>query len=267
VALAERFSTFWSRRAPYGWLHENFVAAVERLPAWPEPEAYDDLAASVPTGASLPRFVRQTRTALERWGGYEMHVAQTRSVPTRPRSWHDFFNMAVWAHFPRVRWALNAIHVDGALGPIDPRNGRAPAQNVAAHFDESGLIVASSSRELLQELEALHFKRVFWERRAELGATTRFWVTGHGMLESLLAPHPRLSGKAVLLELAREPAAYRVAELREHVDARVAALIGGWRSVAPALAPLPLLGVPGYADNDAAGFYDDESYFRFERRQ
>jgi hypothetical protein len=216
--------------------------------------------------ALLPRFVMQERAALERLGGYEQQVARTRTVPTRKQSWHDFFNMAVWAHFPRLRWALNALHVDQTLGPIDPRNGRAPQQNVAAQFDESGVVIASSSADLLRELAALQFKRVFWERRAELLATTRCWVTGHGMLESLLAPHPALSGKAVLLELPRAPGLYEADELRESVDARVAELIASWRAAAPLLAPLPLLGVPGYADNGSAEFYDDERYFRFQRR-
>lgn len=260
--------TDWCRRAPYGHFHESFIAKVERLTAFPEPETYDELASRVPRPepSPLPRFVRQERAALQRFGGYERHVAQARAVPTRPHSWHDFFNMAVWAHFPRLRWALNAVHVDDTLGPVDPRNGRAPAQNVAAQLDESGVVIASSSPELLGALEALRFKHVFWERRPELGATTRFYVVGHGMLESLLTPHPRLSGKAVLLELPRAPGAYDADELREWVDARTAATIGAWRTVPPALAPLPLLGVPGYADNAFAEFYDATDYFRFERR-
>jgi hypothetical protein len=266
-ALSERFSSEWCRRAPYGFLHPDFVAALERRSAWPEPESYDDLAARVPHAASttLPSFVRQERAALERFGGYEQHVAQARAVPTRPRSWHDFFNMAIWAHFPRLRWALNAIHVDPTLGPIDPRNARAPAQNVASQLDESGIIIASSSSDLLHHLAALRFKQVFWERRAEFTASTRCWVIGHGMLESLLSPHPRLSGKALLLELPHEPEVYAADELRESIDARVAAIIDGWRGSAPALAPLPLLGLPGYAEAQDAEFYDDASYFRFER--
>lgn len=267
LALAARFSTDWCRRAPYGLLHENFVTAVERLSCWPEPEAYDELAATVPQSGELPGFVRQERAALVRFGGYEEHVAKARSVPTRPQSWHDFFNMAVWAHFPRLRWALNAIHVDTQLGPVDPRNGRAPAQNVAAQLDESGVIVASSEPDLLQALVDLRFKSVFWERRSELCATTQFWVIGHGMLESLLSPHPRLSGKAILLPLPRAPRMYAAEELRQSVDASVAESISAWRSSVPVLAPLPLLGIPGYADNDASSFYDDESYFRFQRRQ
>jgi hypothetical protein len=272
--LESRFFTDWCRRAPYSSLHASFLAAIEPLTAWPSPQEYDGLAARVPRapldadGASIavPRFVAQDRLELERLGGYEPHVASTRAVPTRARNWHDFFNMAVWAHFPRVRWALNALHVDGALGPVDPRNGRAPPQNVAAQFDESGLIVAGSSAGLLAELRALRFKHVFWERRQELLATTRFWVVGHGMLESLLTPHLGLSGKAVFVELPRAPASYVSDDLRFRVDADVAELIAGWRGHSPALDPVPFLGVPGYADNDAPDFYDDTRYFRFQRR-
>jgi DUF3025 family protein len=271
-ALEARFSNDWCRRAPYSSLEPCFLGAVERLSDWPEPSAYDGLAALVPQAPlaaeqRLPRFVAQDRAALQRLGGYEPHVARERAVPTRERSWHDFFNMAIWAHFPRLRWALNALHVDGTLGPIDPRNGRAPQQNVAAQFDESGVIVASTSRQLLTDLRELKFKRVFWDARAELLQTTRFWVIGHGMLESLLAPHPALSGKALLIELPRAPDAYAADELRRELDASVAERIYGWRDGAPLLDPLPLLGVPGYSSNNGSPeFYDNERYFRFQRR-
>jgi hypothetical protein len=233
------------------------------------PEHYDALARLVPPGdgVALPRFVAQDREALRRSGGYEQHVAQSRAVPTRERSWHDFFNMAVWAHFPRVRWALNAIHVDRGLGPVDPRNGRAPAQNVASQLDESGIIVASSSPELLSALHELRFKYVFWQRRAELLATTRVWIVGHGSLESLLTPHLGLASKAVLLDLPRPPASYDDDDaLRIATDERVAALVSGWRTNVPLLDPVPLLGLPGFADNSAPEFYDDSRYFRFARR-
>lgn len=273
LPIESRFFTDWCRRAPYASLHESFLTAIEPLTAWPAPEQYDDLAARVPRAAleagavAVPRFVVQDRQELARLGGYEPHVARTRAVPTRARNWHDFFNMAVWAHFPRVRWALNALHVDGALGPVDPRNGRAPEQNVAAQFDESGLIVASSSAELLAALGGLSFKTVFWERREELLSTTRFWVVGHGMLESLLTPHLGLSGKALFVQLPRAPASYAADELRFGVDALVAERIAAWRGGPPVLAPVPLLGIPGYADNAAPAFYDDTRYFRFERRR
>jgi hypothetical protein len=274
LSIEARFFTAWCEWAPYAEFHPQFTSAVRCLTAWPKPEQYDALASQVPqaTGdaacgvAELPRFVAQDRQALQHLGGYEQHVARLHAVPTRERSWHDYFNMAVWAHFPRLRWALNAVHVDDTLGPIDPRNGRAPPQNVAAQFDESGIIVVSSAPELLTELGALRFKHVFWERRQALLATTRFWIVGHGMLESLLTPHRGLSAKAVLIELPRAPGAYDADELRCQIDAQVASQIYAWRTGAPVLAPLPVLGIPDYAENAAPDFYDDARYFRFERR-
>jgi hypothetical protein len=97
-------------------------------------------------------------------------------------------------------------------------------------------------------------------------ATTQFWIVGHGTLESLLTPHLGLASKALLLELPSAPGSYDPDELRCAVDRRVAELIGAWRGRAPVLDPIPLLGIPDYADNAAAEFYDDARYFRFQRR-
>jgi hypothetical protein len=266
--LNASFETEWLSRAPFTSLHVRFSEQLGSFGTWPDPTQYDLLAHSVPrtvdASADLPRFVPYDRRAVATAGGYEEHVARFRAVPTRARDWHDFFNMAVWAHFPRVRWALNAIHVDTSHGPVDPRNGRTHQQSVAAQFDESGMIVASNSSSLLDDLRALRFKRVFWERRAELLETTRFWVVGHGLLESLLAPHLALASKAVFI--ARDELPRDDDTSRQQLDVEVSAIIRGWCAGAPRLEPIPVLGIPGYADNACADFYDDARYFRFRRR-
>jgi hypothetical protein len=256
----------WLTRQPYRDFHPCFRSALERFSAWPAPELYDELARQVPQAADaqLPRFVTEDRDVLRGLGGYEQHVAKLRAVPTRPGKWHDFFNMSVWAHFPKLRWALNALHVDPQVGPKDPRNGRAPAQNVATTFDEAGLLVVSTSRGVLEELRALRFKRAFWELRAELLATTRFWVVGHGMLESLLAPHPGLAARGLLLHVPSLPVPGVSDQYRFEIDASVAARIHAWRDVRTVLDPIPLLAIPGYSDNDSPDFYDDLRNVRFE---
>lgn len=255
-------------RPPFCDFHPRFLAAARGCASWPTPEQYDDLARTVPRAddAQLPRFVTESRGALRQAGGYEQHVAQLRAVPTRPSHWHDFFNMAVWAHFPKLRWALNALHVDPEIGPKDPRNGRAPAQNRAASFDETGMVVLSTSRCLLDELRALQFKRAFWELREELLATTRFWVVGHGMLESLLTPHSRLTARSLLVQV---PSLPRIGEdlgdaLRFAVDRVVAERIRTWRAGRIVFDPIPVLAIPGFSDNDAREFYDDMRNIRFE---
>jgi hypothetical protein len=263
--MSAPFALDCSSRRPYRDLHPRFVVAVEGLTAWPSPERYDELARLVPQApiVELPRFVSESRAALQRAGGYEQHVAELRAVPTRPDNWHDFFNMAVWAHFPKLRWALNALHVDPDVGPKDPRNGRAPAQNLAATLDEAGMLVVSSSREVLAELQELRFKRAFWDMRAELLETTRFWVVGHGMLESLLSPHPGLSARSLLFHLPNA-ATENADELRLQVDSLTAERIHGWRSARAVLDPIPLLAIPGFSDNDSREFYDDQRNIRFD---
>jgi Protein of unknown function (DUF3025) len=263
------FGADWLSRRPYRELHPHFLGALERFTDWPRPEQYDELAQLVPGRGSpadtrLPRFVTESRDAVRRLGGYEQHVAQLSAVPTRPGSWHDLFNMAVWAHFPKLRWALNSLHVDPNVGPKDPRNGRAPAQNLAATFDEAGMLVVSESRSVLAELQALRFKRAFWDRRAELLETTRFWLVGHGMFESLLTPHPGLSARSLLLHVPALPAADDGERLRFYLDDLAAARVQAWRGVRTVLDPLPLLAIPGYADNDSLEFYEDIRNIRFE---
>jgi hypothetical protein len=252
-------------RPPYRDFHPDFLAALEGHREWPAPEQYDELARALPqaAGVELPRFVTEKREEVRRAGGYEQHVAKLRSVPTRPGSWHDFFNMAVWAHFPKVRWALNALHVDPNVGPKDPRNGRAPAQNLAASFDESGVLVVSSSRLVLDELQALRFKRVFWEMRAEVVCTTRFWVVGHGLLEALLTPRAGLSARSLLLHMPSLSTTETSEALRFRIDSFVSEQVRCWPTARTILDPIPVLAIPGYCDNDSRDFYDDSRNIRF----
>lgn len=253
-------------RQPYRDFHPRFLRALDPFAAWPTPEEYDELALQVPraTGVELPRFVTESREAVRQAGGYEQHVAQLRAVPTRPGHWHDFFNMAVWAHFPKLRWALNSLHVDPTLGPKDPRNGRAPAQNLAATFDEAGMLVLSTSIELLEELRALRFQRAFWQRREELLGTTRFWIVGHGLLESLLVPHPGLAARSLLLYVPALPSQEQSDELRFEIDTIAAARIHAWRAGRTVLDPVPVLAIPGFSDNGSHTFYEDMRNIRFE---
>jgi hypothetical protein len=264
--LEPTFALNWLTRRPYRDFHPSFLRALETLRAWPQPEQYDQLARQVPqaAGVRLPQFVSERPEVVRRLGGYEQHVAGLAAVPTRPQSWHDFFNMSVWAHFPRLRWALNSLHVDAQLDAKDPRNGRTPAQNVAATFDEAGMLVVSTSRDVLAELQALHFKRAFWEHRAELVATTRFWLVGHGMLESLLQPHASLAARSLLLHVPALPASEGRDDFRFELDAMAADRIHAWRATRTVLDPIPLLAIPGYSDNDSADFYDDARNIRFD---
>lgn len=263
--MSAAFPLDWLARKPYREFDSNLVRALERRATWPTPEQYDELAQTVRHAADvrLPRFVTEQRAAIQRAGGYEEHVARFLAVPTRAHHWHDFFNMVVWAHFPKLRWALNALHVDADVGPKDPRNGRAPAQNLAATLDEAGLLVVSGSISVLNELRALRFRRAFWELREEVLATTRFWVVGHGLLEALLVPRPGLSARSLLMHVPDWSAFRSEDEIRTSLDAAAAAQVCRFRTARAVLDPLPILTIPQFADNDCTAFYDDQRNIRF----
>jgi hypothetical protein len=273
MQLEPGFSLDWLPRPPFSELHQRFRDGVAPLADWPAPEQYAELASRVPNApdVQLPRFVRENRDEVAAAGGYEQHVASRRAVPTRVRSFHDFFNMCVWAHFPKLRWALNALHTRPCAAAHDPRNGRTKAQNRAASLDETGILVLSRSARVLAALRALHFQHAFWTLRDELLATTRFWIVGHGLLESLIEPHPRLAARGILIELSElgappNPSAHESREadaLRFEIDTLVAAHVGTWRESPAVLDPIPVMAIPGFSDNGRASFYDEPSNLVF----
>jgi len=55
---------------------------------------------------------------------YELHIAQTGEVETRPGNWHDLFNALAWVAFPRRKAAINGATRGDARGG---RRGRGEA--------------------------------------------------------------------------------------------------------------------------------------------
>jgi hypothetical protein len=79
-------------------------------------------------------------------------------------------------------------------------------------------------------------------------------VFGHALMEKLTAPYRGVTAHALHVRLAAD------APLAA-IDAAVAAALD--EGLAPGrLRPLPVLGIPGWADNDDVAYYDDASVFR-----
>jgi hypothetical protein len=193
---------------------------------------------------------------------YELHVERTREVPTRPDNWHDVFNALAWCAFPQTKRVLNHRHGEeirrrGATG------ARGTVRDALSLFDEGGVIVASDDASLLELLRGFEWKALFWTRRADVVARMRFFVFGHAILEKAMSPYKGITAKALLLEMPPSFLAQSSDRQRAEVDARAAA----WFAHSPLdstrlLSPLPILGVPGWGENDRADFYEDTSVFR-----
>jgi hypothetical protein len=120
---------------------------------WPPLEAWNDVAAGLHSAGGAPiRFVEQPP---RRRGArpdvadlYDERIFVKGEVPSRAATWHDFFNMAVWASFPLTKRAINARQrraLRAWVGPSARRlpPARTPEQDALAMIDEGGALVAS----------------------------------------------------------------------------------------------------------------------------
>ncbi len=194
---------------------------------------------------------------------YEQRLYVSGELEFREHNWHHLFNVLVWLTFPRAKAALNARH-HLAL-PAGGAGGRGPVRDALTLFDESGVIVVSADAELLDMIRGFRWKPLFWERRAEVIAGMDFLLFGHALGEKALAPYKGITGRGLLLEVDRDFLALPSAERLAQIDRRVALWISDPQVLRHnhELAPLPVLGVPGWcADNEQSAYYEDRDHFR-----
>ena len=187
---------------------------------------------------------------------YELHIAETGEVETRPDNWHDLFNALAWITYPRAKATINAQHA--ALleerGDAEAKR-RGPERDALTLFDEGGVAVVSSDASLFQLIVDFEWKELFWERRAELERHMRFFAFGHALFEKALEPHLGMVAKTVFIH----------GERTTDVDAALAGHFSErTRFSSPRqMAPMPVLGIPGWHPGTAGeAFYDDRRHFR-----
>lgn len=194
---------------------------------------------------------------------YERHVYETGEVPTRAQDWHDLFNALVWCRLPRLKASMNAQHY-GQLGAVQ-HGSRGPLRDALTLLDESGALVVSPDRDLLQALAERNWTRAFHECREVWAARARVVLCGHALLDKLRAPYKAMTAHALLL-CGEPPTPGRpVDEWLPRLDALLARrLLAGLCSQPSDLSPLPLMGLPGWwpAGHQDEGFYADSAVFR-----
>jgi hypothetical protein len=90
---------------------------------------------------------------------------------------------------------------------------------------------------------------------------------GHALMEKLLDPFVGLVGKAVFVPVGASFFRLDWGERNDVLDRGCAAAVAGLGSPFD-LAPLPVLGLPGWwPANESPGFYDNTGYFRPGRRR
>lgn len=197
---------------------------------------------------------------------YEERVYYRGELQIRANNWHDLLNVLVWITFPRAKAALNARHIAAfeRRASTDSPN-RGPVEDALTLFDEGGVIVAASSQELPDLLRAFAWKQLFWRRREAVSVHMRFFLFGHALYEKALRPFTGITGRGLCFDVDEAFLRAAPAEQLAQMDARVAAHIAAPDRMTATrdLAPVPILGVPGWcAENEVESYYDNRDYFR-----
>ncbi len=235
---------------------------------WPAlPQVQEIIArAGICTASGIPLQLVAPATAAG--ASYEQRLYARGELEFRECNWHDLFNVLVWLTFPQAKAALNARH--HAALPAGKAGGRGPVRDALTLFDESGVIVLSVDAELLSMIREFRWKPLFWERRAAVIADMAFLPFGHALCEKALAPYKGITGRGCLLEVERDFFRLSPEEQLQGIDRRLALQIADPQALwhTHELAPLPILGVPGWcADNENPVYYDDHDHFRPGRMQ
>jgi hypothetical protein len=247
-------------------------AALSRLPAarWPDPADLTAAAGGIATGRGVPiRFVNPREHTDRERRYYEMRIAETGEVETRPESWHDLFNALAWLTYPQAKASINAQHAAmlKERGEEEAKR-RSPERDALTLFDEGGVIVASNSPELMRLIVDFEWKQLFWSRRAELAARMSFLGFGHAMYEQALEPYLGMVAKTVFVPVSELFFMLPIESQVAQADALLASHFANRaRFQSPKMmAPMPVLGVPGWhPDTDRETFYDDPDHFRGKR--
>lgn len=247
------------RQGPFAPLLELF--ALDTLDNFPDCERLNELLiATVPDAQK--RFIPQQQ-ADELEGYYEEIIANYGQIPTRPDNWHDLFNALVWMMFPTTKNVLNQLHIeDIRLHGVHPRTRR---RDTLTHFDECGVILAVEDDAMVEALSEHQWHHGFVENRRQWFTSVTPVVFGHANYEMLLKPYLGLTGKWLAVKVEQGFAGLSFAHQLKVLDALASQHISSQRQPL-ALKPLPLLGVPGWwQDNHDPAFYDNRDYFRPKR--
>ena len=222
-------------------------------------------------GADI-KLVCQDEKANELEQHYAPRIYLQGEIQTREQNWHDFFQAATWAIFPRTKVAINALHYPAAKHRFDnklPKGSRTTLENSLSQFDECGVIIYSTRNDLLNMVRNFEWHKLFWSSRESLDCEFGCLVYGHAIYEKAINPYVGLTAKAILLDVEADifddPIEKRIMKIDEKL-ARYFKLPAKIQSPKD-LHPFPLLGMPGYyPGNDSEEFYFNQQNFRPGRK-
>ncbi|MBI2373790.1 MAG: DUF3025 domain-containing protein [Deltaproteobacteria bacterium] len=167
--------------------------------------------------AQPPRGRRQKNPSRS----YYQRIVHERVVPSREANWHDFFNMLVWASFPRTKLRIHQLELELLEAHLD-RPGRTHAEDTLSLLDEGGAVAlvdpgAEGVREALAK-EDVGALRVHVAR-----GWLRVALIGHAVFEHLLGSDEQVF---VMIAPVEGPIPPSLAAAVESIDRTLSAALG-----------------------------------------
>lgn len=249
---------------PFAKLEKLF--GLSKFKSWPNAQGLNEVTKKL--SVDVPEFVCQEQLTEQTAGEaeyYEQIIFNQGHIPTRPDNWHDLFNALIWMMFPKTKYLLNQMHMQDidAFG-LSPRTQR---RNKITHFDECGVVLLSSDTTLPELLAEHNWVEAFWEKRNNWFEHNQVLVFGHANLEMLLDPFEGLTGKWLHLKVEPDYFSLPLEKQLTIADQKLCEVIkkGAFEQQRP-LKPIPLLGIPGWCEeNKRLEYYHNTDYFRPKR--
>jgi hypothetical protein len=200
------------------------------------------------------RFVPQAELPVGQ--AYEDFIFRTRQVPTR-NGLHDFFNGLCWLHFPAAKSQLNRLQA-AQIAHLGVGQVRGLVRDRLTVFDENAILMQAPDA-VWDALQNKNWNMVFNVLRP-LWCEVNLLIFGHALLEKLTQPRKNITGHVV-----RVPSSL----VQHHeIDQWLVQNLNENTLTTTTFAHLPVLGVPGWCENNKApSFYDDINVFRSNKNR
>lgn len=264
------FVSFSPIFAPLRYLADKFTIYKN---GWPKLEDYQNILAELPepiltqSGQTL-KIVQQDGKPGHFHDHYAPRIYLSGEIQTRTENWHDFFQYLTWFMFPKTKAVINATHVPAAQLRIEKNTDlgkRSPIENMLSLFDEGGAVILCSDPSMLQLIRDFKWKELFWQRRNELESKLKLVTFGHALYEKGLSPYVGMTANCILLDVEEAVLQLSNKQQLEYIDIEIADLFNDNEIYKKPkdLSPFPLLGLPGWDnDNINEAYFDNTSYFR-----
>mgnify|MGYP003329062150 CR=1 FL=1 len=220
IRLTHPWPLSWQNHQVFLGPFMPFLARFSTTKSWPLVSDYD-----VPDNMNFvlqddmgQRKRRRLKKELQRQGLsfldiYVQNIIEKKKILTRQNNWHDFFNMLIWAHFPKSKWALHKAFFASRQEVQSQVLQRSSFEDLLTCFDEGSLLLLCREANYSSLMQALSCRDLSRKNSLLTDFSLKHLVFGHGLLESLCAGKRDLNVLTMLVPLKEEMFSWDLPEI------------------------------------------------------